>query len=865
MGSNFQGIGQENYGKGYKEKGLDYFLQAGLVDADIQGAAQGILNKQDDIDTTSMGKNDTIMGVDMVNELGVQRESMVDKIMSGKPLNTASIQGLLKLQKNTKQVDQEIQSAIRADTERKSQIAQLEASKYRPGADVAYINQVIKKSNAKWTGKMGPNGSDFSIDTDAPGAVDIDSWINNTMTTASKSMALDGSGSALADIVREPLVNSDGTPSIDVYGQQIYAYKLRKSTDKYTNGKALESAMASLNQQVANPDSKVNKYASYMGMDKNAITAQVNSSISNYYKDESKIGAEYYAPTTNPNPNTGNKSTAAKTTAKYKIHQNKANSIAKSTGRFNVEQGVNVAGKATTSRTPDYYDDKYDKDYTGTALEFRLPKSYTENTSLLTGGKQYHAPNAFSKMVMEAKHGKYLRWLKGEDKSRRNEAMKWFNKEGYGLPDDTGDIVPLFHNTESYIKDYDTHITQVTGFKGSTNATFPGQGVMETLDAIISNSSENATGNTESVYLDYMGGSKRKQQISISALKLREYALKSGTEIKTLAPLQSDSSELLSMKRNLNVLLEENYESFNEGNKTGIITLPINDVISYTTVGGEEKVQSKGNVAKITTRLKNSMGSRSVLVFDSEFNQIGTSVTAANEDDDLTSVVNGKNARDLALNTVDVMSKASTNPDATDGKARMLGVAQSGTDWVGVASRSSEGLSKESAKAFNNRFKNAIVFQNVQSGQYIVIDGRNAYEDGNDLGYDTSIPVKVQGSTTDEVTSMYSSVEDLNAGKTSALEIPTSGGTLKLNVTKKYDGTYSTYATTVNSDATKADQILYGIFTKKNSDGTYSNVNFANTAELLNATRSYLSKVEEAMLKGRNAAEGAKIEAELNN
>lgn len=254
MGSNFRGIGEEQYGKGYQERGLDYFLQKGLVQADVKGAAQGILNQQDDIDANNMGVRDTAMGGEMMTELSDQRDNVVNSLMSGMSISDANVKSLLQLQKNTKQVDEEFHGAILANKERKASVNRLEAMKATRGADVAYIDKVIQNSNENWQGKMGPNGTDFEIDPTAKGSVDIIGNYQADMANAVTNFKVQNKKS-LADLEHKIVMASDNETKL-LLQKQLY--------DLYSNSAAVKGVLKDHKSRLGRGDSKENYYATYM-------------------------------------------------------------------------------------------------------------------------------------------------------------------------------------------------------------------------------------------------------------------------------------------------------------------------------------------------------------------------------------------------------------------------------------------------------------------------------------------------------------------------------------------------------------------------------------------------------------------------
>ena len=870
MGSNFKGIGQENYGKGYREKGLDYFLQKGLVQADVQGAAQGIMNKATG-DTTSLGTADTIKGQELVTHLESGRDSIVDLISSGKSLDNSDIKSLLTLQKQTKEVDQQLAKGIRGEAERKQKEAKLD-NLILTSTDPGYYQKVKENSSKNYHGVLGPDGADYQIDPTAPGAVDVDSWIGGILKTASASMALDDSGSALADIIRVPVRDNNNNLVMDTYGQQVYAYKTKKSMDQYSNAAALTSALNLLNSDIQNPDSKVNKYVKYMGLNSNALQHKVALSVGSYQKNQLSPGGEAFIPITNPNPNS-NKGKNIST--KYKQLTGTMNTYEYSTGRPNYEPGTNVGGKSSEVNTPEYGNDRYTRDFSGTELEYKTPKSYYDKYSRLHGtpSEGFPKPGAIEEAVLKGRYNKYMGYMLDVDNPEKQKIGKdWFVREGYGLKDADGNTIPL-HKTTEYIKDYNTHTSNITGIGVSPTNKNKSSGVVKLLNKVISGSGRGAIEDTGNVYMNYLTGFSDRGKINAEAIKFKHYiSLHPDVEISTFAPLPGDSEEVAAFKSNMTGYLEGNYKAYHDANKQLMLTIPIKPNIGYSTYGGEVKTLGKKLIAEITTNIKNSIGSRKILVFDKDLKQIGTSVTKSKDDDKAAGIYNGSDAQDLVSDFMPITGKGPSGEDSIDYRAKMLGVMQPGTDIAGLATISTENFTPDQITKFNKAFESPLVLQDRTTGMYVVVEGRNAYNNGNDLGYDLSIPtrdIQVEGyEINDFSTTLNSRLSTIKRGDSNVFELPLRGSNarIKAEVTRRPDGMYTMRMfRKVNIDGEILEVPMVGSFTKEVKQGVYKDEVFENKADLLATASIKLRETEQAMLQSRNGAKAQEIESELNN
>ena len=265
MAGNFQRIAEPSPAR-YKEKGLEYFMQAPMLEAELQGAQQKALNGID-INTTGLSQQDTPKAQEMQKFLDTGKEKFSDKILEGGMLSDSEITDLLKLTANTKEYNKELVQGVKRNEDRKAKRTHIQNLMYAKDANVPYYQKLLSEADKNWQGGMGPNGTDYDISlANAPRLVDTLGNYRRDLAAASQNISAADTVTLEEFKAKLSVTTNDKTRTII---QQAM-------NNIYTSSSAVRDVAERYKRQISSSESDDGKLADFIG-NRDALLAELPS------------------------------------------------------------------------------------------------------------------------------------------------------------------------------------------------------------------------------------------------------------------------------------------------------------------------------------------------------------------------------------------------------------------------------------------------------------------------------------------------------------------------------------------------------------------------------------------------------------
>ncbi|RKX64182.1 MAG: hypothetical protein DRP42_06805 [Tenericutes bacterium] len=257
MASNFRFTGAPKIAK-YNPKGLDFFLAAPKLKAEVKGAAL-MANERSRTSLVGLHSSDLAGAQAMTSALNQSREDMMDRLLSNEPVSDADVTKVVKNFSQKKEVDQKLakglQNAQRIE-QRNQQIDQM----ILKGGDPFYFNKIKQNDQSEWGGSWNPDGSvnDF-VPTVGPKYVNFEDAFRDRMEQASKNLTVaERANASMSDVEMIQQVTAAGTQ---------LAYKQKANFDIYNNHPALRTAAEDFFKEVNDKTTELGAFAEFMGPD----------------------------------------------------------------------------------------------------------------------------------------------------------------------------------------------------------------------------------------------------------------------------------------------------------------------------------------------------------------------------------------------------------------------------------------------------------------------------------------------------------------------------------------------------------------------------------------------------------------------
>ena len=800
MGSNFQSTGQEKSNV-FEAPGLDYFMQTGLVKAEMFGNASKALGEIDQ-NTASLAPQDMAKvkpAVDMVNG---ERDNLTNTMMdSTSILDNDFIKSLMNLRKNNKSLNQEIEAATAANARANQTLQQVSMLALREPHKAKYYNKIAQVSKDDWGGFISTEdskGGEFAITKTAPDYIDAPKEMTEIFKTASASVDLETQESVMSSLTLAPMLDESGNTILDIYGNPRMQFEASKSRDKYSNAAALNQALNEVNAKLQDPNSSWNAYAKFVGDDPRALKALAMGMVGKYQSSKLVDGATSVTPDGVQKPATvSDASRLARLKNKQKMLDKRRNEYNRGSDNAVPLAGTSMHGVSKTTEEPERDNSEFATQYNPDDLEYKT--SITTTTKLQK--QQGPGPidiGPLDEWADKARFTRNLRRLKSSNPTRRKAATEWFTREGYADLVKSS-AVSRVSQTENFHASHNSYTSNITGLKPEENSVMlPTNSVESVLSEVLTATRVGVNGAsvnnfTDSKVLNGLTSSANRDKVYAAAAFLQNQITTNPHSFKSLAPLPGDTEEIIKNKKILLKGLKENYENVNEALQKPIMVNYAREGVVNKTYGGDVYSETKNVVTDMTTKLKNQIGSRRILVFSDDFSeQVGDSSIISQGGTDM---FNGDDAYGLMFDGTKAKGKTGANEDV-DYRAPFAGTMQSGTDIAGKMSLSfKDGAPDDNLKySTNERFNRGLVYTVTRGDKKYKVVVENVQTKGNKrVGDDLAVPAYTY---TDAGTKIQVSAHDmleLDRGGTASFGVPMKDGKtmFEVEVNKGYDGTYT--------------------------------------------------------------------------
>jgi hypothetical protein len=273
MASNFRFTGAPKVAM-YNPKGLDYFLAAPKLEAEVRGTAM-MANEMATNDMRGLHSKDLAMANKMTERINTQRDKTTEALLNNEPVTTAMVSDVIKNIQQKNEVDQKLAKGLE-NAKRIEQFNQQINSQILKGGDAKYYGKVREDSLAGFEGSWNPDGSmnEFAP-ADTPQYVDILKTVKDRAAVVMQNMEKQQPGSTQG-------LNLKMVP-FKVDGGTQYMMTYDKPTQTMNNYDALDEMLLDINQQITNPDTDMGAMASYMGDEyMSGIMTQVPGLVQDY-------------------------------------------------------------------------------------------------------------------------------------------------------------------------------------------------------------------------------------------------------------------------------------------------------------------------------------------------------------------------------------------------------------------------------------------------------------------------------------------------------------------------------------------------------------------------------------------------------
>jgi hypothetical protein len=260
MASNFRFTGAPKVAK-YNPKGLDFFLAAPKLEAEVRGAALRA-NELSETNKVGLHSSDLAAANAMTQHIDESRSDITDSILANEPVSDILVANVVKNFQQKKEVQQKLTKGL----QNAKRIEELESEVRKLGWQnpkaKTYYDQIRSKSLEGWKGSWNPDGSmnDF-VPIDAPGYVDVIGDAKKRFDVAKANMTPE-QREALSKFTSDDIkVVQKTLPD----GSVVPFYAMQKEGLDETNAPALNAVLNDLNRTISDPNSLEFQYLNFMG------------------------------------------------------------------------------------------------------------------------------------------------------------------------------------------------------------------------------------------------------------------------------------------------------------------------------------------------------------------------------------------------------------------------------------------------------------------------------------------------------------------------------------------------------------------------------------------------------------------------
>tara|TARA_R110000851_G_scaffold160786_1_gene304097 strand:- start:34530 stop:36704 length:2175 start_codon:yes stop_codon:yes gene_type:complete len=255
----------------YKEKGLDYFLQAPRLKAQAKASALNMVRESDLGPLTGLIPEDAQKIRKMGEYVEGERQGALDHLLDGGEVSDNFIKGVARTYSNSTELGKKVQDAT-FNAQKKAKIDQQfdQAAMQHPEMR-DYYNRAKTASNDEFMSKGGTfakdgNVNQFNVSANVPDYVDIKKELNGSLKIAMANMEEQAPGSTAE-------LNIRVVPETLPDGRTVSILTYDKPTNTTDNSSAIDAVIHNFNTSIYNEDGSPNtqtsmgRMAGFMGKD----------------------------------------------------------------------------------------------------------------------------------------------------------------------------------------------------------------------------------------------------------------------------------------------------------------------------------------------------------------------------------------------------------------------------------------------------------------------------------------------------------------------------------------------------------------------------------------------------------------------